>query len=48
MQILVTLDRSHFSEAILGMVGKPARPLNERRYKRSPLRDVMGMTRSFS
>ena len=42
-QVLYT--GSDFS--IIDFEGEPARPLHERRYKRCPLRDVMGLVRSF-
>jgi len=44
-QTMLTADRGW---AILDFEGEPARSLPERRLKRSPLRDVAGMLRSFS
>jgi maltose alpha-D-glucosyltransferase / alpha-amylase len=42
-QVLFTGD----DFVIIDFEGEPARPSNERRYKRAGLRDVMGMIRSF-
>jgi trehalose synthase-fused probable maltokinase len=44
-QTMLTADRGW---VILDFEGEPARSLPERRLKRSPLRDVAGMLRSFS
>ena len=43
-QILFTGD----DFVIIDFEGEPGRPANERRYKRSPLRDAIGMVRSFN
>ena len=44
-QTLLTHDRDWF---VLDFEGEPLRPLNDRRAKTSPLKDVAGMLRSFS